>query len=344
MQAANAMDRHSLQYALTWRLGLLLAVVFAALIGGLYLHLVYDSARNNGTLVHAALTEFFIEMAWALPVVAVLVLAAGVWCIRRGLAPLRDLSRQLSDLEVGTRTQLAVTPQLPSEVRPLVAAMDGAVLRLNEALDNERRFTADAAHELRTPLASLRANIDAMPDGSDKASLISDSERLQRTLDQLLELARIETDHATAPSTTDLVRIAQLTLRDMAPAALRRGVQLELDAETQAAMVDGSEALVATLLRNLVDNAVAHAPVPSAVTVSIRDTCLRVDDCGPGIPIDQRDAVFARFRRGAWSAHAGSGLGLAIVAQACQHLNATTHISESPSGGARVEVRFGRRG
>ena len=121
----------------------------------------------------------------------------------------------------------------------------------------------------------------------------------------------------------------------MAPAALRRGVRLELEAETQTALVAARD-------RNQMYQGLLIVGT-SAVTVSVHDACLRIDDCGPGLPLDQRDVVFARFRRGAWSAHVGSGLGLAIVARACTRLNASAHISSSPSGGARFEVQFDKR-
>lgn len=287
--------------------------------------------------------------ALLLPVCGLLLLLPlATWlALRFGLAPLRVLSREIEAQP--TRAVVLTRDDVPSELRQLTLALDALVARLDAALSRERRFTADAAHELRHPLAVLRMELDlagtATGDGErgDHLQRARDGLlRMERLVSQLLTLARVESlellDDAGELSPA---RLAHEVLADAAERAAPRGIGLSLQVESDAT-VRGSAGLLAIALGNLVDNAIAHGRMRGRVGVLVRRDGAMVevvvDDDGPGIDADAAARVGERFLRGSRSA--GSGLGLSI-AQAIAGLHGGgIAISRSPEGGARVKLRL----
>jgi signal transduction histidine kinase len=213
---------------------------------------------------------------------------------------------------------------VPQEVTPLLTALNRLLERMREALDLERHFTADAAHELRAPLAAIRANAQVMqgarsPEEFSNASadLLIGVDRSGRLIEQLLALARLDTgsDARQRFTVVDLATLVCAQAEEQQPFAARRQIQLETNAAT--AMVRGDRDLLGILLRNLIDNAIRYSPTQSRVTISCAQhedhVELVVSDQGAGVPPEERARIFERFYRVSGSQDYGSGLGLSIV-------------------------------
>lgn len=284
---------------------------------------------------------------FALPALVLLIwLAVGA-----GLAPLAAVAR-----EVGRRApdNLAhiEAGNAPREIGPLVAALNALFDRLRDSLVQARRFTADAAHELRTPLAAVKTQAqvalgarDEAERGRALANVVSGTDRAARLVEQLLVLARLDPQAALPPGpAVDLLALARQGVAEIAPAAAARGVEVGL-VPGETAGVAGDAVLLAVLLRNLLDNAVRYTPAGGEVEVSVRRTAegatLAVVDNGPGIPEAERGKVFERFHRLLGSGEEGSGLGLSIVRRIADLHRAGVSLDAGPQGrGLRAEVRF----
>lgn len=266
-------------------------------------------------------------------------IAVGFATVRGGLRPLRRLSAQAAGIgpdDAGARLGEAGVPQ---EALPLVRAVNRALDRLDAAFRRQRRFAANAAHELRTPLAVLRARLDALDDRAAAAGLTRDAERMARIVDQLLDVARLEARRAELTE-VDLVRVVRETLADLAPLALAEGKELELAAPNAPIVVRGDAGALSDALRNLLENALRVTPAGGAVETAVgADGAIEVRDRGPGVPAPMRERVFEPFQRGERSdgaarRGAGAGLGLAIVAETAALHGGSVAVSDRPGGGA----------
>ena len=284
-------------------------------------------------------------------VVALPLLALVVWlAIERVLRPLRVLNREvahrapdhLAPVEVG---------RAPVEVAPLVLNLNDLFGRVQASMDNERRFTADAAHELRTPLAALRAQAQVARGASDDReriraldNVITGCDRAAHLVDQLLTLARLEPAHAqVAHADVALAPLVQAAIAEATPAALNKDIDIELT-EGAPAHVQGDARLLGILLRNLLDNAIRYSPRGSTVTVDVgRDggrARLTIRDHGPGVPPEARARLGQRFERFGVSDVTGTGLGLSIVARIAELHGARVTFGDAPGGGLAVDVTF----
>jgi two-component system sensor histidine kinase QseC len=286
-------------------------------------------------------------LLFALPALGVLLWLA----IRGGLHPLFALRG-----EVAQRAPDNLVPidggNAPREVRPLIDQLNRLFERIRQSLERERRFTADAAHELRTPVAAVKAQaqvarIAASEDARNHAldQVVSGADRAGRLVDQLLTLARLDAVDIGRLAPHSLRPLAAQVLAEVAPAALARGVAVEL-ADGPDAQVRCEPGLVAVLLRNLVDNAVNHAGTGTVridVDASRDRAILGVIDQGPGIPPQEREKVLQRFYRLESAGEGGSGLGLSIVQRVAELHGATLRLGAGEGGkGLRVEVSFPR--
>jgi len=282
--------------------------------------------------------------------VALPVLTLAIWlAIRAALRPLSRLARDVGQREPGQLAPLDGTGA-PSEVQPLIAQLNRLFERIRASLERERRFTADAAHELRTPVAGIKAQaqVARMAAGAQVrdealARVVAGADRAGRLVEQMLTLARLEAMEGGARARIDVHALAVEVAADRAPAALEREVQLEV-AEAGPAWVEGLPGLLDVLLGNLVDNALAHAPAGSRVRLaagreggSVR---LRVEDEGPGIAPSERDKVFERFHRLDGAPKGGSGLGLSIVGRIAEIHRARIELADAEGGGLRIDVLF----
>jgi two-component system sensor histidine kinase QseC len=273
----------------------------------------------------------------ALPLLALL-----IWFgIGAGLRPLQQLKQEVKQRAANQLEPLAMTG-VPEEVAPLVQALNDLFARLELAFESERRFTADAAHELRTPLAALKIQaqvaLRSMDDKERNAALenvLHGVDRATRLVEQLLTLARVDPETAAASfKQMDLHSLTARVMADIEP--LARAKNIELIFENGAACnVFGNDAQLGLLLRNLLDNAIRYTPNGGCVSVSVRDTegvVLAVRDTGPSIPKAEREQVQQRFYRIAGSGEEGSGLGLSIVRRIAELHGARIELSDNEAG------------
>jgi two-component system sensor histidine kinase QseC len=264
--------------------------------------------------------------------------------VRRGLKPLEDLASEVSARTPDNLSALAGRA-VPREAMPLVAAVNRLMFRLGETLENERRFTADAAHELRTPLAAVKtqAQVALMSQDSQAREhalrqLLAGAERAGRLMEQLLRLARLD-PLARLPDTrpVDLADLARETAAGMLDNAVSRGHSLDVQAAGGPILVEGDRDLLAVALRNLIDNALRHTPAGGHVTVRVDGgnghAELSVLDNGPGVPADELSHLGKRFHRGRDTRAEGSGLGLAIVGRIAELHGAAISFSNAAAGG-----------
>jgi two-component system, OmpR family, sensor histidine kinase QseC len=284
----------------------------------------------------------------ALPVLALLV----GWAVRRGLRPLDALAEKLAVRQPGSRDTLEVD-DAPHELEPVLDALNGQFTLLEEALERERRFSADVAHELRTPLASTMINLENAQASRDSreadvalAGARESLAALARRVEQLLSLARLEAStRADQRSDLDLLAVARSVIEELSPLIGASSVELDVSLADGVLMVRGHEVALAALLRNLLENALRHVPDGGLVRLVIQreqaQAVIEVIDNGVGIPPERRAAVFARFHREAGHRGDGYGLGLSIVQRAAQMHEASIELLDSPYGqGLRVSVRI----
>ncbi|MBX9634017.1 MAG: hypothetical protein K2X44_03465, partial [Magnetospirillum sp.] len=257
------------------------------------------------------------------------------------LAPLRTLSRQAEGIGPNTTDLRLPCTDVPREVMPLVFAVNNALERLEEGFRLQRDFTADAAHELRTPLAVLTAHIDTLPDRSVAAALRRDLDGMTRLVEQLLRVARVEALVVAPSDHADLAAIARDVAAYLAPTAIHANRMIEVDAPEDEVLVHGQADALFHAVRNLVDNALRHTPSGTTVTLTVSDhpPCLRVSDQGPGIPAELRSVVFQRFWRSDRRT-SGAGLGLAIVQRTMRAHGGEVVIEDAEGGGAQFRIDF----
>jgi signal transduction histidine kinase len=285
-----------------------------------------------------------------IPVLAALV----AWILKRALAPLDQTSARVRERDAARLDPLP-TAGVPEELAPLVEQINALFARLAASLETERRFVADAAHELRSPVAALALQVQlaerAQTDAARAAALAelkSGIARAGRLVQQLLDLARLEPGVVSeAPGPVDLAQMAREVTGGFAARADSRGVDLGVEAPPSL-LVTGAPSELRSLVANLVDNALRYAPASSAVTVSLRESGgaveLAVEDAGPGIPPEQRERVLRRFQRVAGDPASGSGLGLPIAKAIAERHRGSLHLDAARPGreppGLSVQVRL----
>ncbi len=315
----------------------------------------------------ASRREMARQLAWR-AMLPVLLLAPALmlivwWVIGRAMAPVERVRQQVAQRRPGDLSLLPAAG-LPAELQPLVAEMNGLLARLTAAWTALQHFTADAAHELRSPLAALRLQVQSLQRAPDAPArqlatqrLLAGIDRATRLIEQLLVLARLERDDAgaLAPTGLDLARLARAAIEEQQPQAQASGIELmaALPADTPDDLhISGHADAMAILLRNLIDNAVRASPAGGRVRVRVERATdhgdrarapvwLQVEDSGPGIPPEERQRVLDRFYRARGAPGHGSGLGLAIVHAIAQRHGARLSLDTSPElGGLRVNLEF----
>ena len=309
---------------------------------------VAEELRSRRAILRAVLRSALWPLLVALPLVG---LATG-WAVRRGTAPLRALGRALRERDPSALQPVALA-DAPAEMQPMLDALNGLFARIAALLEAERRFTADAAHELRTPIAAIRAQAqvalgEAEPGARAHAlrATLEGCDRAAHLVDQMLTLARLEGAAAPALQRLDLAALARRVAAELAPAARARGQALSLGAPHSCA-VAGHEALLAVLLRNLVDNAIRYAPpgAPVELRLQAQDGCVALDleDGGPGLADAELARLGERFFRVPGQAAPGSGLGWSIARRIAAVHGATLRAERSARlGGLRVRLELAR--
>jgi two-component system, OmpR family, sensor kinase len=322
--------------------------VFSMQTSGLVIQVAQDmAARRN--MAGALALRTVAPVALMAPLLMLVVW----WVVSLSLAPVSRVRKQVASRQADDLS--AVSEEgLPDEVRPLVQELNLLFGRVRHAFDAQKHFVADAAHELRSPLAALKLQVQGLQRAPDAAArevavsrLVAGIDRATRLVEQMLALARHEASMAAGakPEPVDLAEVARLAISDAVAAAHARRIDIGIS-HADAAVVSGQPEALRMLLRNLVDNAVKYTPEEGCVDVGIArlgdDVVeLSVDDSGPGLPEEERERVLDRFYRSGEPQAPGSGLGLAIVKSIADLHGATVALEESPSlGGLRVRVVF----
>ncbi|MDA8229812.1 MAG: ATP-binding protein [Magnetospirillum sp.] len=292
-------------------------------------------------LVETVTADFLEGHAWLAALFLLALLGVSLATVRSSLAPLRQLSRQAETIGPTTTSVRLPEAGVPREIVPLVRAVNQAFDRLEDGFRILREFTADAAHELRTPLAILTAHIDSLPDRAVATALRRDLDAMTRLIGQLLTAAQIETLRIATDQHADLNTIATDVVAWMAPMAVKAGREMEVLGTESSVVIRGNGEAIFHALRNLVENALTHTPSGTMVTVSVHKDppSLGVRDHGPGVPEELRERIFQRFWRNRRQS-SGSGLGLAIVKQTMQTHGGRVCVGDAEGGGAIFTLEF----
>jgi signal transduction histidine kinase len=305
------------------------------------LSVLVAEASGGDQLVHAILREFIFDVAWYVPPFVALALALAAYSVRRSLSPLRAASVQASAIGPGSIDLRLPEGDVPTEALPLVIAVNQALDRLEQAFAILRRFTANAAHELRTPLTIITARLDTLEGNGRFSALREEIARMNRLVEQLLCVARLDSVALDVSSSVDLRRLAEEVVGSMAHLALSACRTIALTGADHPVLVIGNAAAIGDALRNLIENALVHTPAGTEVVVEVdRDGTVSVLDSGPGIPADHRPRIFERFWRGKGVRGDGAGLGLAIVMEIVRAHGASIAVSNRAPSGTRFDLRF----
>ncbi len=322
-----------------WRV----ATVHGAQNGLTYMVAEHYNVRNR--LAHVIMKDDAYIMLLTYPLSAIL-----IWIIiGRGLSSLRHVADEVSQ-RAADHLDPVDLEAVPIEVKPLVDELNTLFLRLKQAFEREQRFSADAAHELRTPLAALKTQAQVALKTMDPKerrvqlqNLIAGVDRCTHVIQQLLTLCRMSPESVTLedPVPVDLHKIAAEVVAQLAPSAIDKQIEIELNIEGEDCTIMGNATGLHALFRNLVDNAIRYTPPGGAIKVFIesdpQQIIIRVVDNGPGIPADLRSRVFERFFRVLGTKAQGSGLGLAIVQQIVK-LHQGIVVLGAPFSGVGLEV------
>lgn len=309
------------------------------------------SQRNKEALEIA--TKTVLPLGVLLPLLIALI----YFSVRRGLKPLDDLAEDVSTRSPENLTPLVSTTPM-QETQPLVGALNQLLQRLETTLDSERRFTADAAHELRTPLAALKIHAQVAMATSEPAQckeavtkVIASADRATRLVEQLLRLARLDPLLSLPdPQPVDLAELVTTAAEDAAEkircdvSSNARGLTLNTERPEAPLIVSGDHDLLAAALRNLVDNALRYTPENGTICIAARtehgQPLLEVRDSGAGVPPAELPRLVERFYRGRDVTAEGSGLGLAIVRRIGELHGARLEVENRPQGGFSARLRW----
>lgn len=309
---------------------------------------VGEEIHSRAAILWAVLRSTLLPTVVALPLLAL----AMWWAVSRGLLPLRQLERTLA-----LRQPQALDPVapdgLPREMTPMVEALNDLFARMGTLLESERRFTADAAHELRTPIAAIRAQAQvALMETNDAQrrhalnNTLEGCDRAVRLVEQLLTLSRLEATTVPDMGAVDLAALSQRVVAELAPKAIGKHQTLEFEA-SEPCPIPGNETLLTVLVRNLVDNAVRYSPSSAHIRVAVHQQAgqvvLRVEDNGPGMTDDELRRLGERFFRVPGNEETGSGLGWSIVKRIATVHGLSLHVAHATELGG-LEVRVSGRG
>lgn len=314
-----------------------------------------ETTEKRTRLANDIIKGVIIPQFFVLPIAVVL-----IWFgLSRGVAPISALQSRLRARRPDDLSPID-TKTAPTEIAPLVHAMNDLLNRLSANVRTQRRFVADAAHQLKTPLAGLRTQAELAlrdaPPGETQVSLkqiLAGTVRATRLVNQLLLMASAENPEKIGMLRLDLNQLAQDQTRQWVPQALAANIDLGFDGPDTPVLILGQPMMLAEALNNLIDNAIRYTPGPGHVTVHVIATPtavkLAVEDTGPGILPEERERVFDRFYRVLGTRGDGSGLGLAIVREIAQRHQATVSILDAPPhkdnrliSGSWIELEFKR--
>ena len=282
-----------------------------------------------------SVVEEFLEHSWHfLLFLGIGIISVTVWTVRRSLAPVTAISRLVRRIGPANLDMRLPEGELPQEIQPLVHAVNRSFDRIEEGYRRERDFTANAAHELRTPLAVLKANIETMSGLEEVPQLLDEVNGLERLVTQLLRLSQADNLVLRPDERADLAAVARGVAEQFAPLALAQGKSISL-AEGGPLPVHGNADFLALALRNLVENALAHTPRGEAVEIRMGPgPRVSVIDKGPGVAAQDETRIFERFFRARPEGYKGAGLGLSIARRVAVIHGGGIEVGREPGSGA----------
>jgi signal transduction histidine kinase len=300
-----------------------------------------EDLANRDVLIDDIVADFYRNVGWiTLPILLVL-LMADIAIFRRALQPLRQASEIAAGIGPARPGVRLPIDEIPHEVRPLVMAVNQGLDRLEEGFRVQRDFTADAAHELRTPLSILRTRIDMLQDADMRQALRQNVEGMAHIVGQLLDIAELDAFVVNPDEKADLRSVAAEVAEFVAPLALAQGKDVALLGASEPVWVKGNTEMLGRAIRNLAENAINHTAVGSTVEFIVEgDGTVSVRDHGPGIPESERNLIFRRFWRRDRRRQGSTGLGLSIVQRIAELHAATVTVENRSPNGACFSLKF----
>ncbi len=307
----------------------------------MYFVQVAQDLAHRDVIIDDVVSSFFGRVAWIIFPILLLLLLIDIVIFRRALDTVREASDTAASIgPQRTEVRLPETA-VPSEIAPLVHAVNRALDRLESGFRAQRDFTADMAHELRTPLAVARARVDSLEAGPLREQLRGDLVGMSRTVNQVLDIAELESFLVATDARTDLHEVCVEAVTFMAPLAVDRGQTIALTGSPGPVWVRGHTEALFRAVRNLVENAIRHTPPGVSIEVEVTEDCVvRVLDDGPGVPEADRQSIFRRFWRRDRAKGESRGLGLAIVSRVAEAHDGSVTVENRPDGGAVFTLRL----
>lgn len=300
-----------------------------------------EDLANRDVLIDDIVVDFFKNVGWITLPILLLLLITDIAIFRRALQPLRQASEIAQHIgPARTDVRLPVN-EIPSEVRPLVLAVNQALDRLDEGFRVQREFTADAAHELRTPLSILRTRLDTLDDQGIANALRQDINSMSRIVGQLLDIAELDVFAVDPNDRANLQEVCAEVAEFIAPLALEQDKDVALLGPNTPVWVKGNSEMLYRAIRNLAENAIKLTPRGTIVEFTVEENgIVKVSDRGPGIAEDERELIFRRFWRRDRSQAGSTGLGLAIVQRIVELNGASITVENRVTGGAQFSLCF----
>ncbi|WP_454624409.1 sensor histidine kinase [Bradyrhizobium cenepequi] len=288
------------------------------------------------SLLQVAVAFFGVTLP-GLALMTLATLVATPLVVRNALAGLDEAAHQAGEIDIDKRGARLPVGAVPTEIAPLVSAVNDALGRLDEGYERHRRFLADAAHELRTPIAILTTRLEGLPQSTEKARLIEDVSRLSTLTEQLLDLQRLEQRLAQS-SAIDLAGLCTQVIADLAPLAIAAGYEISLQHDGERIEVWGDQGALERAVVNLVQNAIQHGGHRGAIVVAVSaPATVEVRDQGPGIPASERERIFEPFHR-LQPQTRGAGLGLNLVREIIHLHRGEVSVTERTGHGACFRI------
>jgi signal transduction histidine kinase len=304
---------------------------------------VAQDLAHRDVLIDDIVADFFPRVGWIILPILLLLLAIDILIFRRVLRPVLQASETAQTIGPARTEVRLPTKGMPREILPLVKAVNQALDRLEQGFRTQREFTADAAHELRTPLAILRARIDTLENAAVREALRRDIAGMSRVVSQLLDIAELENFVVEPGEKADLQAVAADVAAFIAPLAVAQGKSIALTGAKEPVWIRGNPETLFQAIRNLAENAINHTPAGTAVEIEVEESgVLRVLDDGPGVPESERELIFRRFWRRDRRRPGGAGLGLSIVSRIVEAHAGSIAVENRKGGGAVFSVRFAR--
>ncbi|HWW48636.1 MAG TPA: HAMP domain-containing sensor histidine kinase [Xanthobacteraceae bacterium] len=302
---------------------------------------VAENISHRDVLTDDIVSDFVARVGWIVLPVLVLLLTIDVALFRRITRPLLKASQQA--LAIGPKDMAIRLPteRIPAEILPLVQSVNQALDRLEHGFRIQREFTADAAHELRTPLAVMRTHVESLEPSATTVRLTQDIAGMARVIGQMLDIAELDALAISETETADLQMASVEVVTSLAPLAIASGKSIAYVGSDEPLIVKGNYEMIYRAIRNLAENAINHTPPGSNVDVSLSaDGCVAVSDEGPGLSENEREFLFQRFWRRDRRKIGNAGLGLSIVLRIAEIHNAEIAVQNRVPHGAEFSLRF----